>query len=558
MKKFTWSALGVAIVNSAAVCASHAALADGFTFTNNSPYYLYEVNKDAGCPGGNYSAPIKPGDTVTSTASWCGFDACTTGGNDEGPGFNSSGCLEAAKNGAAPSTQGGYATWFSLSQWSGCAGIAASNPYTCRLSGTSFNLDFTPITQVYSAGTDSGKPVSVVDAKAFSGMPYRGINISGLEYDGTFGDALYQKPDVPEVQYFLDQGMNTVRLPIRWEFVLSDDANHLAESHDPSNVQVNTQYMDAVRDTLSKLLKGSGNAGKGMKVIVDLHNYMRFCNTGAEEGQSNEPTTVSKACRIVTAAEMAYIWKTLTIQLEDLLKAYPDQLAFGLMNEPNSDSVNPITTQQVFDNEVAAYQAIRGYQASNSLAKNLIIFSGNGWDPMHDWTSGNGKVFTKEAFAKAGIEVDTDNVALEMHQYFDSNYSGLSSTCNTYTDINDFATKLNITDLPQWLKDNHLRAMVTEFGGSASDPTCATDMNYLLDFMTSNAYTADNKGGFYGWTAWRVNRHGPASDFNYLQQSNYNVYGALGTQASSPAGTGITMGAANALMQRVFAPHLVD
>lgn len=558
MKKFKWSPLCMAVVNTAAVCASQVALADGFTFTNNSPYYLYEVNKDAGCPGTDYSKPIKPGDTVTSTASWCGFDACTTGGNAQGPGFNSSGCLEASQAGGAPNTQGGYATWFSLSQWSGCAGIAVTNPYTCSLTGTSFNLNFTPITQVYSAGSEVGKPVTVGDAKAFSGMPYRGVNISGLEYDGTFGDALYQKPDVPEVQYFLEQGMNTVRLPIRWEFVLSESSTTLAEDYSPQNTQINTEYMKAVHDTVSKLLKGSGNTGKGMKVIVDLHNYMRFCETGKDIGQANEPTNPSNVCRIVTADEMAYIWKTLTIQLQDLLKDYPGQLAFGLMNEPNSDSVNSITTQQVFDNEVAAYQAIRDYQTANDLAKNLIIFSGNNWDPMHDWTSDNGKVFTKTAFANAGIDVDTDNVALEMHQYFDSNYSGLSATCNTYTDVNDFATKLNITDLPQWLKDNHLRAMVTEFGGSVSDPVCATDMNYLLDFMTTNAYTTDNKGGFYGWTAWRVNRHGPASDFNYLQQSNYNVYGGLGTQASSASGTGITMGAANALMTSVFAPHLVD
>ena len=551
MKQFIVKPLTITILSTFALLSGKASFA--YTLTNNSPYYLYEVNKDAGCPGTDYSKPIKPGDTVSFTASWCGFDACTGGGNSAGNGFSSDGCLEASTYGGKPNVQGGYATWFSVSQSAGCGGIAASNTYSCSYDSSSgkFNLNFTSIVQKYSAGPNVGQPVTVGTPVNYSSVPYRGINISGLEYDGTYGDALYQKPDVPEMQYFIDQKMNTVRLPIRWEFVVSDSTSSLVESHNPTSAVINTEYMKAVLDTTQKYLDN------GLTVIVDLHNYMRFCDTGETEGQSNEPTNPSTHCSMASTTQMNYIWATLTAQFKDLLQQYPNQLAFGLMNEPNSDSVNSITTQQVFDNEVAAYNGIRTYEAANSLAKNLVIFSGNNWDPLHDWTSDNGQVFTMSAFQNAGIDVDNDNIALEMHQYFDSNYSGLSSTCNTYTDANDFATQLHITDVAAWLNDNHLRALLTEFG-AADNATCTADLNYMLDFVQSNAYgaAAMPNGGFIGWTAWRVNRHGQSSSFNYLQQGDYNVYGGNGSPSNN--GTGITLGAANGLMASVFKPHLQD
>ncbi len=538
---------------------------DLFTLYNNSPMYL-NAKDSPGCPD-----TITPGATVGINAYWCGYIACSTSGYDK-----NQGCMEKTSSTDSKLTPGGYAAWFSISPGSLLCSIPAAaanmgtSPYSCSIAKNDEGVleltwQYLSLTQYYSAGSNMGSKVTLPTPTQYKTAPYyRGVNISGLEYDGTYLDGIYQLPDLPDAQYFVEEGMNTIRIPIRAEFWYADNSGvgtNLASSH-LNNTALpsypNTIYRAAVVDIVNKYL------ANGLNVILDLHNYMRWCPTGETEGQGNEPTDpVTNGCSVLTSTQLADIWTSIAGELKDSANLYPDSLIFGLQNEPFSQSTQQVSTETVFNNEVAAIKAIRAV----GIPSNLIIMSGNYWDPLHGWVDyvpadgsavdndiPNGKMFTSANLQKNGIDKD-NNIAIEMHQYFDSDYSGRNSTCNAYENYNDFVTKLDLNNFGSWMNANHMRVLLTEFG-AADNATCQQDLTYMMQYINEHAEgaSAQNNGGFIGWTLWRGNRHAVLTGygaFSYLNQANYNVYGGNGT-SSSTAGTGINPGAANGLIESVF------
>lgn len=552
---------------------SSAAFADS-TITNNTNFYL---NSKSDSPNPACPTQIAPGQTVTAPAgTWCGYVACATSQ------FNSvQGCLE---NAYPPSptpilppimqVEGGYATWFSISFSSpSTCNVPATNTYQCHIDNNNgFTMDYNSIDQAYSAGPSSGQVVQLPkNISAYQGIAFRGINISGLEYDGTFLDAIFQHPDIPDAKYFAEQGMNTIRLPIRWEFVMGT-AGNIVNSTDPNSTTMNNMYLASVYDTVEKYLKN------GMTVDLDLHNYMRFCQTGTGPGQRNEPTDlVNGRCQIVTSS-LASVWQKIlstqivlkkgdqsrTVTFADLAKKYPQNLILGLMNEPYSNEDVPnqkIKTVDVFNSELQTIQTIRSLGVTN-----LILISGNYWDPLHGWATfspfsddqPNGVVFS-QVFTPA-VKSTLGNIAVEAHQYFDYNYSGIHEQCNTYANYADFKKSLDLDGVSTWIQANGVKMFLSEFGAANSD-VCKQDLNYMMQFLNENAYDASQpgKGGFIGWTVWRANRHSNGSTvsfspFNFLQAGDYNVYGGDGTPKTD--GTGILLGDGNPLMDNLFANYL--
>lgn len=524
-----------------------------YTIVNQSSFYLH-AKDSAGCPD------VAPGQIASTDISWCGYLACAT--KDYDP---NNGCLEQSSDHSGL-TEGGYATWFSISGASHLCSVPEGNTYQCSWDASSGDLNFNylPVVQKYSWGTEVDQVVELPKtiASYSSGPALRGINVSGLEYDGTFLDAIFQHPDIPDVKYFAQQGMNTIRLPIRWEFLLSTN-NNLVESHDPISADLNPMYIQAISDTVQKYLAG------GLTVILDLHSYMRFCGAGAAIGQANEPTDpVNNHCQVVTKDQLAYIWGVLAKNFQSLAKQYPKQLIFELMNEPYSmdgQSGQELTSADLVSSEVAAVKAIRSYGLNN-----LILLSGNYWDPLHGWTKDspaptdafNGVEFSEKNLTAAGID-DFSNIAIDMHQYFDSNYSGTHSECNQYNSYDDFKQKLNLESsagddlLGDWLKANHMKVFLGEFG-AADNEICRQDLNYMMEYVNDHAYDPNHpeNGGFLGWTAWRTNRHNGFSPFNFLQAGDYTVYAGQGSADASPAGTGIAVGPGNGLMSDLFANYL--
>jgi endoglucanase len=541
-----------------AVTAASINLAYADTIVNQTPFYLNLKSSGGNCP-----QQIAPGQSA-QISGYCGYIACATSQHD-----GEGNCEELKGDGTTSLTPGGYLSYLGISSAAKQCTIGANwFPYLCSIDSSTGNLsiNYKTLTQVYSAGPKAGQAVTLPKVSTYnSGVQFRGVNISGLEYDGTFLDALYQHPDLPDMQYFTAQGMNTVRLPVRWEYLVSSSANAV-ESHDPMSSTINTMYLNAVYDTVQKYLSS------GLNVDLDLHNYMRFCTTGAAIGQGNEPTNAGMAgnqCQLVTANQLAYIWDIIATKFAPLAKQYPQQLIFELMNEPFSmdgTANQQLNIEDLFKAEVVAVKAIREQGLSN-----LILLSGDYWDPLHGWvnqspSSGdlpNGVVFTAANLASAGLS-DLTNIALDMHQYFDANWSGTHSTCQQFTSYADFTQKLALTDAQgndifgNWLRANGMKVFLGEFG-AAVNPTCEQDMNYMLQYVNEHAYDAQNpaKGGFIGWTTWRANKHGYTGfgDFNFLQAEDDNVYGGNGTPQYLQ-GLGIAPGQGNNLMKDVLAKYL--
>lgn len=532
-----------------------------FTFKNTTSFYLNPKDPGAGCP----TVQIAPGADINSTSYWCGFVACATKDYDK-----EKGCLEknSDKSGL---TEGGYATWFSISFGEKSCTVPDGNIYECKLNNGSLSFLYKNITQKYSHGPKQGQSVELSKPSTYNKGPrYRGVNVSGLEYDGTFLDAMYQHPDLPDIRYFVDKGMNTIRLPIRWEFLLSTDGKNHIESQDPVSPYVNSMYLDSVYDTVEKYLSG------GVAVDLDLHNYMRFCKAGSDVGQANEPTDpIANNCDVMDSKQLAYIWGVIAKRFEKVANQYPDLMMFEIMNEPytfvDKDGKpvpnQTIKTEDLFKSEVAAVKEIRKYAKNN-----YILLSGNYWDPLHGWVNEtpiagdvpNGTVFTASKLQAEGIDVS--RIIIDMHQYFDYNYSGTHKECKNFASYNEFKQVLALEDVTgtdifgKWMKDNNMKVFLGEFGAS-DDNICKQDLDYMLRYVDEHTYdeSKPNDGGFIGWTAWRANRHGGGegfAPFNFLQDADYTVYGAAGSKESSPAGTGIARGQGNSLMDSIFNKYL--
>ena len=548
-------------------------------FTNTSSFFLHLQNNapNYGCP-----KTVKPGEhtyaRVSTGGGWansCYYLVCSSKDYKDGPG-----CTEPTPQGT--DNEGGYIAWINLNPETHACTLpgydTGTNTFECSMdAGGNFGLAFKSKVQTYSAGPKMSQTVTLpaipthyTDAP---GLKYRGINLSGYEYKGTIGDAMYQRADLPEFKYFAEKGMNTLRLPIRWEYLIADnkpgyDNQITSTTLDLSKAHINTMYIAGLKDTVSKYLNA------GVNVVIDMHTYLRYCKAGNDGtiniGQRNEPTDppAQSGCTIVNKTEFAAVWGALANELKPLALQHDInnqvQLMFSLANEPFSSPQQLLRTQEVFDIEVTGAKAIRAAGLNNR-----IIFSGNYWDPLHHWTSlvpagdaypddkPNGDIFTKANFEKAGIDVN--GIGLEVHQYFDSNYSGRSEQCNVYADYADFVNKLGLTEMAKWMNDNHMQVQLTEFG-AADNTVCKTDLGHMLRYLEEHALgqPGQENGGFTGWQLWRGNRHnnGGYGAFSYLDKEDYTVYGGNGTKLAVPNGTGINRGPANGLVDSLYFYHL--
>lgn len=349
---------------------------------------------------------------------------------------------------------------------------------------------------------------------SYNTLPFRGVNLSGAEAGSSYQSSWL--PSEADMSYFTQQGMNTVRLPINWNFISA------AANGGP----INKAYLASVYSSVQQLLE-SGNS-----VILDLHDYMRYqyqAQTGAGD--------------IVTAADMTYIWNLLAETMKPLAVQYdgahnkPNQLIFEIMNEPNSMNsmeTSTDTDHNVLDNTNAGIAAIRSVGLNN-----LILVEGNQWSGLHSWTtdaSQDGKT-NAQVMVPSNIHDSANNYAIAVHEYFDNNGSGTSAQCQP---LSNFQSYVHLNEFISWMQTNNVKVFLSEFGSgvtSPDNPNCGDDVNWLLSQIEENTYTP-GKGGFIGWTAW-VGGHG------------WNMYD-INNLSPDP-----TSGAQTSQMQSIYEGHLV-
>ena len=277
--------------------------------------------------------------------------------------------------------------------------------------------------------------------------------MSGAEFGeqnlpGTFGtDYIYPDPayesGYASQDYFIGKGMNTFRLGFRWERL----QRQLEGAFDAAEL--------ARLDTTVASM-----TGKGAYVILDPHNYARY------NGQLIGSTAVSNAA-------FADFWSRLAEHY-----ASNARVIFGLVNEPHT-----MPTEQWRDAANAAIAAIRAKGAHN-----LILVPGNAWTGAWSW---NMTYYgTANAVAMLGITDPEDNYAFEVHQYFDSNYSGTNTACQSTT-----IGAESLATFTAWLRTNGKRGFLGEVG-AASNATCDSAVDGALAHIDANSDV------YIGWAWW--------------------------------------------------------
>lgn len=283
-------------------------------------------------------------------------------------------------------------------------------------------------------------------ALAVSPVRFTGVNLAGADFGdnnlpGTY-NADYTYPTHTEVDYFVGKGMNTVRLPFRWERV----QRTLFGSFDPTE---QTRLDDVVNYA----------TGKGAFVLLDPHNYARYRDQVIGQGVSVDAFTD--------------FWSKLATRYKGNSK-----VIFGLMNEPHD-----MPTELWRDDANAAIRAIR-----TTGATNLILVPGNGYSGAHSWyQSWYG---TSNAQVMLGITDPGNNYAFEVHQYLDGDASGQSDQCMSTTIGSE-----RLREFTGWLKQNGKRGFLGEFAGGRN-ATCYAALDNMLTYIDSNADV------WLGWTYW--------------------------------------------------------
>lgn len=282
---------------------------------------------------------------------------------------------------------------------------------------------------------------------ADSSVPYVGVNLAGAEFGntvlpGTYGTN-YIYPTFDEVNYFFSKGMNTFRIPFRWERLQ------------------NSRFGDFSTDEFARLDSIVNYAtGRGNYIILDPHNGARYYGN-----LIGSPTVVVCA--------FAGFWAKLASHYRD-----NDRVIFGLMNEPHD-----MPTEQWRDIVNTTIAAIRSVGATN-----LILVPGNGYSGAHSWY--DSWYGTPNAVEMLNVTDPAENYAFEVHQYLDSDSSGLSDLC-----VSSTVGSGRLTAFTQWLRQHNKRGFLSEFAGGRNS-TCLGALDDMLSYVNGNSDV------WLGWTYW--------------------------------------------------------
>ena len=293
-------------------------------------------------------------------------------------------------------------------------------------------------------------------------LPYTGVNIAGGEFAPEMLPGVYDRdytyPDPVSIDYFASKGMTVIRVPVLWERLQPRLWGEL--------VGAEMARLDAVIDHA---------AAKGMRVILDLHNYAAY--RGSMIGTASVPTDA-----------LGDLWRRIAGRYKD--KA---NVAFGLMNEPNN-----LKTETWFE---AANHAVAEIRATG--AKNLIFVPGNGWSSARSWVDSD--YGTSNGEVMLGITDPADNFIYEVHQYFNSDFTGTGADCQS-TDIG-----INtLTPFTKWAREHRQRGFLGEIGVGPGS-TCLEALDRTLRFMRAN------NDVWVGWTYWAGGAWWPQNYFTNLQ-----------------------------------------
>ncbi|THG99752.1 hypothetical protein EW026_g2669 [Hermanssonia centrifuga] len=320
---------------------------------------------------------------------------------------------------------------FSVAVWGQCGGIGYSGSTVCDAGSTCVvsnsyysqclpsTATVAPSTVPTTASTTASAPSSSVCSGSLTKFKFFGVNESGAEFGNTNIPGVlgtdYTWPSPSSIDFFVGKGFNTFRITFLMERI-SPPATGLTGPFDAT-------YLSGLKTIVSYV------TGKGGYALVDPHNFMIY--NGATISDTNAFQTW---------------WQNLASEFKT-----DSHVVFDVMNEPHD-----IPAQTVFNLNQAAVNGIRASGATSQL----ILVEGTSYTGAWTWTtsSGNSAVF-------GAIKDPNNNVAIEMHQYLDSDGSGTSATC-----VSSTIGAERLQAATQWLQANNLKGFLGEIGaGSNAD-----------------------------------------------------------------------------------------
>ncbi|KIK63017.1 glycoside hydrolase family 5 protein [Collybiopsis luxurians FD-317 M1] len=317
--------------------------------------------------------------------------------------------------------------------WGQCGGIGWTGSTTCA-SGSScvvsnpYYSQCLPGSSGSSPTTSSGtSPTSTSSGTAPSSgagtctgtrtkFKFFGVNESGAEFGntvipGTLGKD-YTWPDPNSISFFIQQGFNFFRLPFLLER-LCPPATGITGPFDPN-------YFGNLSATVNEI------TSQGAYVAIEPHNYLIY-----------------NGATLSSTSDFQTFWKNLAGQFKT-----NSHVIFDLMNEPYQP-----TAQVVYGMMQAGVNGVR----SSGATSQLILVEGTSWTGAWTWTSsGNAAAFT-------ALTDPNNNVAIEMHQYLDSDGSGTSATC-----VSNTIGVERLADATAWLQSTGFKGFLGEIGAGSN------------------------------------------------------------------------------------------
>lgn len=316
------------------------------------------------------------------------------------------------------------------------------------------------------ASTQSGVTISArsfPEASIFVpiGKLLAGVNLSGAEFGstvpGTFGTDYFYL-DNGLIDYFVNKGATCLRIPFYWERVQNGLSGPLR-----------TQDINEIDRMVTRA------TSQGVYVLLDPHNYFRYAygtlSTKKYINESGGPTT----------ADFADLWS----KLAGHFKNNP-RVIFGLMNEPFNTEASG-TPANTYPNMIAVWNAAVA-AIRNAGATQLILVPGSEFTGAHSLVGGG------SAAALLNVVDPGNNMAIEVHQYLDSDDSGTYPPDSFGTSvIGKGATVLQqVTD---WARSNGKTLFLGEFN-APPNASGITEMRAMMDYVSANADV------WVGWTGW--------------------------------------------------------
>lgn len=275
-----------------------------------------------------------------------------------------------------------------------------------------------------------------------------GVNLAGAEFPprpGVYGkDYLY--PNRGEMAYYKSKGIRLLRIPFSWERMQPDIGGPL-------------QPEELAR--LDEVVAGA-HAVKA-KLILDIHGYDR-----------RDGKLIGADPRLEKA--FADVWLQLAMHYRSESAIY----GYGLMNEPHdTDGTWPHTAQ-------VAINAIRTVDR-----RHFILLAGDHWSNADTWAASNPHLLD--------VKDPENRLIYEAHTYWDRDGSGIYKHSydedRVYPDIGVDRVRPFIA----WLKANHARGLIGEFGVPNDDPRWNQVLDHFLRFLHRNGVSGTYWAGGPRW-----------------------------------------------------------